>query len=139
MKFASILQNLYEANNLASESQEDDFPSIDQIDQCIRISSSIMFILYGVLLFAATYNTISFIFGSSRYQNFHITYFYVLVYLVVFLRLSWISLILYVINNSDDYLYEGEDGKQHLDEGPMKKAIYQFDLVATYLELLIGI
>ena len=63
-----------------------------------------MFILYGFLLFVASYNTYCFVFGSNRYQNFHITYFYVLVYFVVILRLLWLSLILFVINNYSEYL-----------------------------------
>ena len=63
-----------------------------------------MFILYGFQLFVATYNTYCFVFGSNKYQNFHITYFYVLVYLVVLLRLVWLSLILVVINNYSVYL-----------------------------------
>ena len=65
-----------------------------------------MFVLYGFLLFATTYNTVNYIFGSSRYRNFHIAYFYMLVYLVVLLRLVWLSLMLYVINNSEKYLNE---------------------------------
>ena len=102
-----------------------------------------MIILYGFLLFVATYNTYCFVFGSNRYQNFHITYFYVLVYLVVILRLLWLSLILYVIDNNSSYLtFEiDSDGKtiNELVSGAMKSAIYYADVVATYLELLIGI
>ena len=88
-----------------------------------------MFILYGFLLFVATYNTYCFVFGSNRYQNFHITYFYVLVYLVVILRLLWLSLILYVINNDSQYLGQVKDKKHGgtmpgLEPGVMKQAIF---------------
>lgn len=98
----TILHNLLE---VAFEQVENTstFPPEDQVNRCIRISSGFMFSFYGFLLLVATYNTIRFVFGSSRYQNFHITYFYILVYLVVFLRLAWLSMMLYVVNNSSDY------------------------------------
>ena len=98
-----------------------------------------MFVSYAVLMFAAVHNTVRFGFGSNRYQNFHITYFYVLVYLVILFRVSWLSLILYVANNYRDYTEPNKDGGLHLIEDALSKAIYYLDVTVTYLELLIGI
>ena len=110
----------------------------EDINKFIRIGTIIMFILYGLLLLATTYNTVKFVFGSSRYQNFHITYFYVLVYLVIILRLGWLSLILYVADNEDEYV-ETIDDKDILKSKTLIRTLYYFDVIATYLELLIGI
>lgn len=58
-----------------------------------------MFVMYAILLAAATHNTARFIFGRERPKNFHINYFYILVYSVIFLRIVWLSLIIVYVNN----------------------------------------
>ena len=87
-----------------------------------------MFVMYAILFAAAVHNTVRFLSQGERYKNFHITYFYVLVYLVIILRIVWLSFILDAISMYPD---SSEKYNPH--------SIFELDVIATYLELLIGI
>ena len=113
--------------------------NIEKINLTLLVSSCVMFAVYAFLLSAATYNTIRFVFGSSRYQNFHITYFYVLVYLVIALRVMWLAVLVYLVDNSADYIDVEDYGDSKLKTDSTVKAIFYLDVAATYFELLIGI
>ena len=91
-----------------------------------------MFLMYFILFAAAIHNTIRFIFLNRRFKNFHIIYFYVLVYMVIFLRIAWLSLIIRVVNEYSDSWKE--EWEHNLD-----KSIFEVDIIATYIELLIGV
>ena len=66
-----------------------------------------MIIFYAILLAAAIHNTIKFVLKDSRGKNFHITYFYVMVYLIISVRVTWLSMMLsFVINYEQSYSEE---------------------------------
>ena len=77
-----------------SQSDQDDF---DKNNSKLIIGSSIMLVLYVVLAAAATFNTFRFVIGGRRYKNFHIAFFYLLVYIVIILRFLWLCVILAVV------------------------------------------
>jgi hypothetical protein len=92
-----------------------------------------MLVLYVVLFVAALHNAIRYVVIGKRFGNFHITYFYVLVFLCLIARILWLSLILCVVflnDNQETYVYFS-DGMQTM--------IYETDHFASYIELLIGI
>jgi len=60
-----------------------------------------MLVLYLVLFATATFNTARFVIGGRRYKNFHIAFFYLLVYIVIILRFLWICAILVVVARFD--------------------------------------
>ena len=63
--------------------------------------------IYILLLIVAVHNTLKFVFRDERGKNFHIVYFYALVYLISVARVTWLSLILYVVINKYDFLSNG--------------------------------
>ena len=58
-----------------------------------------MLVFFTLLLVAALHNTIKFVLKDARGKNFHITYFYLIIYLIIAVRMSWLSLILNVVSN----------------------------------------
>ena len=97
----------------------------------IEVGCCVMFAFYVILLAAAIHNTFRFVIRSYRYQNVHILYFYTLVYLIIITRVLWLSVIYQMVKN-----YSGEGRYSHQSR---YKFIYGCDIVATYLELLMGI
>ena len=90
-----------------------------------------MFVFYAILLAASIHNTLRFVIRNYRYQNIHILYFYILVYLIIVLRVVWLSIIYFMVKN-----YPAEGKRDHKNE---YRFIYDTDIAATYLELLMGI
>ena len=86
-----------------------------------------MFVMYTLLIVAATHNTVRFVLRDYRFRNPHIAMFYVLVYLVCILRIIWMILILMALEAVPHENNDQADG------------IFYTDIIATYLELLIGI
>ena len=72
---------------------------IDTMDESLLLGIYAMYTLYGILLLAAVHNTIRYVVAEQRYRNFHIAYFYVLVYLIVWLRVLWLTMILIVVRS----------------------------------------
>ena len=68
--------------------------NIDQVNQTLIICSTIMLIMYTMLIAAVLHNMIRYVVIGKRYNNFHITYFYVLVSLCITFRVIWLSFIL---------------------------------------------
>ena len=57
----------------------------------IEVGCAIMFGFYVILLSATIHNTARFVVKNYRYQNVHILYFYILVYLIIVVRVIWLS------------------------------------------------
>ena len=57
---------------------------------------------YIILFAVAVHNTTRFVLKDARGKNFHITYFYVMVYLIIIVRVTWLSLILNTARNYDE-------------------------------------
>ena len=93
-----------------------------------------MFVMYLLLIVAATHNTVRFVLRDYRFRNPHIAMFYVLVYLVCILRIVWLILILKALVPSEADLPVPES-----DDNEQVDGIFYLDIIATYLELLIGI
>ena len=90
-----------------------------------------MFIMYVILFAAATHNTVRYIWGGiALYKNFHLTYFYCMVYIVILLRIAWYILILVAIRDWDG---------SWVSQWGVDSGISRIDFIATYAELLIGI
>ena len=104
---------------------------MDDINKRIEVGCIIMFVFYGILFAASTHNTARFVVRNYRYQNLHILYFYILVYLITVLRVVWLALIYSEVKN-----YKGET---ELKSNNFNEAIYFTDIAATYFELLMGI
>ena len=66
---------------------------------------------YIILFAVAVHNTTRFVLKDARGKNFHITYFYVMVYLIIIVRVTWLSLILNTVRNYDEELQEVENYK----------------------------
>ena len=66
---------------------------------------------YIILFAVAVHNTTRFVLKDARGKNFHITYFYVMVYLIIIVRVTWLSLILNTVRNYDEELQEVENDK----------------------------
>ena len=65
----------------------------------IEVGCAIMFAFYVILLAAAIHNTVRFVIRNHRYQNIHILYFYILVYLIIVARVVWLSVIYFMVKN----------------------------------------
>ena len=65
----------------------------------LEVGNTIMLFFYGLLFLVAVHNTVRYVLWEKRYQNFHISFFYVLVYLIILLRVIWLSAILNVVNH----------------------------------------
>ena len=89
-----------------------------------------MFVMYAVLLTAALHNTYRFIWKSERYKNFHITYFYLLIYMIIILRVTWLSLMLKAA-----YAWPEEESM----DIKLNMRISRVDIIATYFELFVGL
>ena len=61
-----------------------------------------MLFIYCLLFLAVTFNTVSFVLRGGRYKNYYIALFYCLVYVIIFLRMAWLSLILFTVNQYYD-------------------------------------
>ena len=90
--------------------------------------------MYTLLIVAATHNTVRFVLRDYRFRNPHIAMFYVLVYLVCILRIVWLILILMALVPTEEDLPPPSKDKDYEVDG-----IFYLDIIATYLELLIGI
>ena len=108
-----------------------EYQDLDTVNRQITAGSSVMFVLYTILIAAAIHNTIRIVLKEERYKSIHMASFYILVYLVAILRVIDISLILSVVINNDNP--DTVDWKQG-----MKSSIFYIDIITTYLELLIG-
>ena len=108
-------------------------PPIDEVNDRIRKGDIVMFAMYACLTLATLYNTVRFLFKERRYKNFHIAYFYLLVYCIIALRTLWLSLILAVVNDNSD-----PATSQYQLSGHSEWLIKYSDVAATYLELLMG-
>lgn len=88
-----------------------------------------MFFCYAGLLGVLLHNIIRFVYMQRRYRFFHIAYFYMLVTLIVLMRVIWFAFIL-IITTKDQL------GELSIEQ---QQAIFLADVMATYLELLLGI
>ena len=70
-----------------------------EANHLIKIGNSIMIGFYVVLFAVAVHNTTRYVLRDARGKNFHITYFYVMVYLIISVRVTWLSLILNTVRN----------------------------------------
>ena len=86
-----------------------------------------MLLIYMILISATLHNISRFVIAQRRYKYFHIVYFYLLVFLIISIRVSWFTMIFYVTFSTDGY------------DNEMKQNIFILDSAATYLELLLGI
>ena len=80
-----------------------------------------------ILAICISHNVVNFLIRQRRFKSLHLTYFYVLSSIIIFLRMAWFSLILVVTTewlNIDSHV---------------KHAVEITDAVATYGELLLGI
>ena len=68
----------------------------------LKIWNSVVLVAYGILLAFALLNTVKFVIRQRRFENLHISYFYVLVYLIIVVRVMWLSFIIAVVRQYDD-------------------------------------
>ena len=94
-----------------------------------------MIVLYATMFSIAVHNTTRFVLKDARGKNFHITYFYVMVYLIIIIRVTWLSLILNTVLN---YASNHPTLEEMADDGE-SKSIFFLDLMATYMEMLCGL
>ena len=73
----------------------------EQANKMLKIGNGTMIVFYSILFSAAMHNTIKFVVKDSRGKNFHITYFYVMVYLIILVRVTWLSMMLHEVVNFD--------------------------------------
>ena len=102
--------------------------STEDINKQLELGICAMYICYAILIAAITHNIVRFVILQKRYLNFNIAYFYVVVSMIVIVRVTWFSLIFHSIYQN----------YAPIPEGGLKK-IYYADVIATYLELLLGI
>ena len=80
--------------------------SVETANRQIIIGNSIMFVMYFMLLAAAIHNTYRIVLRNQRYKGFHMSVFYILVYINTVLRVTWLALMLKVVldyhNNTID-------------------------------------
>ena len=115
---------IIDANTAAAVSQD-----VQQTDHVLEVTIAVMFVCYGGLLCAVLHNIIRFVFMQQRYRFLHIAYFYALVSLVILTRLFWLGIIFGIAyRHQDTSLSESQ-----------KVAVFSADIVATYLELLLGV
>ena len=72
------------------------YQNINHVNRLLEGWNSFVLFLYAILLVLAVHNTIKFLIKERRYENLHLSYFYVLVYLIIFVRVTWLSLIIIV-------------------------------------------
>lgn len=88
-----------------------------------------MLVLYFLIIVGAGHNIYRYVFKQQRYKSLHICYFYVLVVLIIFFRISWFSEILFRIKQNE----------KMSTFSALDKAIFYTDVIATYLEMLLVI
>ena len=71
--------------------------SPQNVNRKLLICCPIMLGMYILLLSTVAYNTLKFVIRGDKYKNFYITYFYMLVYIIVALRMTWLTLIIWVV------------------------------------------
>jgi len=91
---SSVTKNKEAELTLESVAPVPEEQMIDQINQTLIVCSTIMLIIYTMLIAAVLHNTIRYVVIGKRFKNFHITYFYVLVSLCIIFRVMWLSFIL---------------------------------------------
>ena len=72
----------------------------------LKIWNSVVLVMYGILLAFTILNTVKFVYKQRRFENLHISYFYVLVYMIIAVRVMWLSFIIAVVRQYDDRIAE---------------------------------
>ena len=93
----------------------------------------IMLVFYAILVICALHNTVRFVLCEGRYRNFHISFFYALVFAICICRVTWLCLILKVVTG-----YSSLEPPFNASVGAESQAIFSLDVAATQLELLTG-
>ena len=78
---------------------QEDYQEPSQVNEILEITCPIMLVLYALLFAVVSHNTVRFVWREDRHKNFYIMYFYLLVYVIVVLRVTWLILILCVTSN----------------------------------------
>ena len=95
--------------------------------ELLVVSITIMLVIYVLLLFLLCYNVIQYVIRQKRYKVFHLTFFYIMSFAIVSLRIIFFSLILeFLFVAKGKALYPPND-------------IGYIDNFATYTELILGI
>ena len=89
-----------------------------------------MFVMYAVLLTAALYSSYRFFNKQEPYNKLHIIIFYLLVYMIIILRVTWLSLMLKAA-----YAWPEEESM----DIKLNMRISRVDIIATYSELFVGL
>jgi len=105
-----------------------DTDGVEKTDLILQVSIGVMFCFYAILLAAIIHNIVRFVILQKRYRFFHISYFYILVTLIIVVRMTWFSMILHVTLQVEGTYKNFQ-----------KKMEFVTDVSATYLELLLGI
>ena len=94
-----------------SERSRNNFEDIHSVNQQIKICGGIMFVLYTFLLVAAIHNTIRIVLKNERYKSFHMSSFYILVFMDTIFRLIWIALIFTIVvkDEKSPYFFSWDD------------------------------
>ncbi len=119
-------------NYTSNDQQETNYQDPSEVNKILEISCPIMLVMYLILLSAVVYNTFRFVYKDDKYKNFYISYFYLLVYIIVAARMTWLVLLIWVASHY-------EDGQSKVENKHVAASIFYIDIVATYAELLTGI
>ena len=83
--------------------------------------------MYVILLGFILYNIWTYVLKQKRYLTFQVSYFYILAVLIVFARVTFFSMLLVVVTNTESDVDSESENTDRVDN------------YATYLELILGV
>ena len=106
--------------------------NLEQVNMTLDICIYMIFAFYFVLFMLLSYNTVKFMIKQRRYLYYQLTCFYVLAFLIVIFRVAFFSFVLYIVHFNEEST--SPEVTQRL-----QNTVSSLDMVATYLELALGI